>query len=141
MKCLEIPSDSLQSESGLYRGLRSSQHCYLRSATTNQRRYLFEYAISHPDQTLLALAGMATAVGGLYRLWVLELRLREQESTLKSQETAMSVRIRQFEEVERHLRDAADESRRRYDIIRDEKMRMEASIIDRGKAGEVVFTR
>ena len=122
----------------LYRsGLRSSQHCYLRSA--NQRRYLFEYAISHPDQTLLALTGMATAVGGLYRLWVLELRLREQESTLKSQETAMSVRIRQFEEVERHLRDAADEVRRRYDIIRDEKMRMEASIIDRGKAGEVVL--
>jgi hypothetical protein len=58
---------------------------------------------------------------------------------LKSQETAMLVRIRQFEEGERQLRDAADELRRRYDTIRDEKMRMEASIIDRGKAGEVVL--
>jgi hypothetical protein len=58
---------------------------------------------------------------------------------VKSQETAMLVRIRQFEEVERQLRDAADELRRRYDTIRDEKMRMEASIIDRGKAGEVVL--
>jgi hypothetical protein len=48
-------------------GLRSSQRCYPRSA--NQRRYLFEYAISHPDQTLLALAGMATAVGSLYTVY------------------------------------------------------------------------
>ena len=58
---------------------------------------------------------------------------------MKSQREYAEVRIRDSESRERELRITNDEVTRKYDAMREEKARMEASIFDRGRAGEMVL--
>ena len=102
-----------------------------------QRRQIF--AVSHPEETIMLALGTVAAAASVHRIWKLESRTRELEQTLTSQREAAEARASRSEARERELRNANDAVRRMYDAIRDEKMRMEASIWDRGRAGEKVL--
>lgn len=99
-----------------------------------QRRYIFSYAASHPDETMMIL-GSALAVS-VFRIFMLEVKTRGQIQTIevaKKQEKSQNEMI-----VE--LRIDAEDMLKKYNELRDQKRRMEASILDRGKAGEKVLS-
>jgi DNA anti-recombination protein RmuC len=123
----------------VHRGLLSHTINASRREVPPQRRRIFQYALSHPDEaTLLALSAAAASIAG-HRIWKLESRTRELESSLISQREYAEVRMRDYESRERELRISNDSVRRKYDAMREEKARMEASIIERGRMGEMVL--
>jgi hypothetical protein len=101
------------------------------------RRQIFDFAASYPDETVVAF-GTAIALAS-YRIWTLELRTREQEHSLQSQQSAMKVREQLYDKNERELQNANKTLLQKYNTMRDLKQRMEDSIIERGKAGEEVL--
>ena len=99
-----------------------------------QRRYIFSYAVSHPDETMMIL-GSALAVS-IFRIFMLEVKTRGQIQTIevaKKQEKSQNEMIAE-------LRIDAEDMLMKYNELRDQKRRMEASILDRGKAGEKVLS-
>ncbi|KAL7535886.1 hypothetical protein ACHAXR_006790, partial [Thalassiosira sp. AJA248-18] len=74
-----------------------------------------------------------------YRVWKLELRTREQDQALRAQGEVMKTREQSFKEREWEMHNANENLQQKYNTMRDEKKRMEASIIERGKAGEEVL--
>ena len=108
-----------------------------RSGNMPQRRPIFQWAAAHPDETMLALS--ATVAVAAYRIWKLEMTTREQAQSLKSLEEAMKTMDKSSKDRESELRSANEDLQSRYSKMRDDKQRMEASIIERGKAGEEVL--
>lgn len=102
-----------------------------------RRRLIFDFAASYPDETVVAF-GTAIALAS-YRIWTLELRIREQEHSLKSQQNEIKVREQLYEKNEKELQNANKALLHEYNTMRDLQQRMEASIIERGKAGEEVL--
>ena len=104
-----------------------------------QRRHI-QWAAYYPDETTMVVV-LGSALGvSLFRLFQLELRTREQQHQLKSKEDALMKREKSYNDIEKDLRANSDKLLQKYNKLRDEKKRMEASIIDRGKAGEEVLS-
>lgn len=104
-----------------------------------QRRHI-QWAAYYPDETTMVVV-LGSALGvSLFRLFQLELRTREQQHQLKSKEDALMKREKSYNDIEKELRANSDKLLQKYNKLRDEKKRMEASIIDRGKAGEEVLS-
>ena len=102
-----------------------------------QKRRIFHYAASHPDETMMTLGAALTVAS--YRIWKLELKTREQDNALRSQEEVMTSKVQSFKEREKELRVTKVGLERKYSILRDEQNPRKASIIDRGKVGEEVL--
>lgn len=102
-----------------------------------QRRRIFDFAAAYPDETVVAF-GTAIMVAS-YRIWTLELLTREQEHSLKSQQETMKIREQLYQKNEKGLQNENKTLLQKYNTMRDLKQRMEASIIERGKAGEEVL--
>jgi len=104
---------------------------------TPQRRQIFHHIAAHPTETVL---GGAVVLSG-YRIWKLELRTREQDQAMRSLEDSLETQKQSFHEREKEMRSSSEEWQRKYSILREETKRMEASIVDRGKAGEEVLAQ
>ena len=101
------------------------------SGRVPQRRHI-QWAAYYPDETtMVVLLGSALGVS-LFRLFQLELKTREQQHQLKSKEDALKTREKSYSDIEKELRANSDKLLQKYNKLRDEKKRMEASIIDRG---------
>ena len=100
----------------------------------HQRRYIFSYVAAHPEETMMIL-GSALAVS-IFRIFMLEVKTRGQIQTI---EVAKKQGKSQNEMIA-ELRINAEDMLKKYNELRDQKRRMEASIMDRGKAGEKVLS-
>ena len=103
----------------------------------HQRRQIFDFATSYPDETVVAFS--AAIIVASYRIWSLELRTREQTHSLKIQQDALKVREALYDKNAMELQNANKALLQKYNSMRDLKQRLEASIIERGKAGEEVL--
>lgn len=111
---------------------RTVMATHSRTRRVPQRRHI-QWAAYYPDETtMIVVLGSALGVS-LFRLFQLELKTREQQDALKTREKSYS-------DIEKELRATSNELLRKYNKLRDEKKRMEASIIDRGKSGEEVLS-
>jgi hypothetical protein len=105
-----------------------------------QRRHIFAAIIAHhPEETIMLALGTAAASASFHRIWKLKSRNIELEHKLTSQREASEAATDRSLTRERELKDENEVLRRMYEMIRDEKMRMESSIRDRGVAGEKVL--
>ena len=101
-------------------------------------RHIFQYAASHPDETMILLSA---ALGmSMVRMVLLEVKTRAQDQALQLKEDTMTTREKSHKEIEKDLRVSIDTMLQKYNKLQNDKRRMEASIIDRGRAGEIVLS-